>query len=280
MRRASGPDASTPSATPVSVLLLTKLALAPSIVAGGSAAGKRWGHQVGGLVAGFPNTSSPILLFLALERGPVFASNAAVGTLMGLVALAAYGLAYVWAATRVRWWLALPIGWTAFLGVAWSMKKVELSAWQAGLLAIAALAFALRAMPKLLEPPQAPLQRGKPVRGLLFRMLAALALLLGVTAAAGWLGPALSGVLSAFPVASSVLTAGAHREAGAAGAKWVLMGIFAALLALILFTALLPGLLARLPLLQAFGLASALGFGVQSLLLWKRRHLAWMLTRI
>jgi hypothetical protein len=264
----------------VSVLLLAKLALAPGIVAGGTAAGKRWGHQVGGLVAGFPNTSSPILLFLALERGPAFAADAAVGTLLGLVALAAYGLAYVWAATRVRWWLALPIGWAAFLTVAWAFKKAELNAWQAGLLAIAALAIALRAMPKLLEPPTVPLQKGRPIRGLLLRMLAALGLLLGVTAAAGWLGPALSGVLSAFPVASSVLTASAHREAGAAGAKWVLMGIFAALLALILFTALLPTLLARHSIAEAFILAGVVGFGVQTLLVWKRHHLAWMLTRI
>jgi hypothetical protein len=264
----------------MSVLLLTKLALAPSVVASGSVAGRRWGHQVGGLVAGFPNTSSPILFFLALERGPAFAADAAVGTLLGLVSLAAYGLVYVWAATRVRWWLALPLGWAAFLLTAWPLRKLELPWWQAGLLAVLALAVALKAMPSLLEPGAAPLaEKPRPRAELLFRMAAAVALLLGVTAAAGWLGPNLSGVFSAFPVASSVLTAAAHREAGPAGAKWVLMGIFMALLALILFTALLPLLLAALPLLQAFVAATALGFAGQALVLWQRHRVARVLAR-
>ena len=39
--------------------------------------------------------------------------------------LAAFGLVYVWAATRLRWWLCLPLGWAAFLGVAWTLRKAE-----------------------------------------------------------------------------------------------------------------------------------------------------------
>jgi hypothetical protein len=261
----------------MSLLLIAKFALAPSIVASGSMAGKRWGHQVGGLVAGFPNTSSPILFFLAIERGPAFASAAAVGTLMGLVALAAYGLAYVWAATRLPWWLALPVGWAAFLGVAWACRKAEPSLLLATTAAVGSLALSLKLMPRLLQPGGVPPPHTRR-RDLPFRMAAAVALLVGVTALAGWLGPALAGVLSAFPIASSVLTAAAHREAGPAGAKWVLMGIFTALMALIAFTAALPLLLAQMHLAQAFAVATALGFGLQALLLWQRQRLALHLT--
>jgi hypothetical protein len=264
----------------MSFILLVKLVLAPSIVASGTAAGKRWGHQVGGLVAGFPNTSSPILFFLAVERGPVFAADAAVGTLMGLVALAAYGLVYVWAATRVRWYFALPIGWTAFLSVAWSLRKVELPPLTAVAMAVGALALSLKLMPKL-DGPEVPVAPQTKLRSHLpFRMAAAIILLLGLTAAAGWLGPALAGVLSAFPIASSVLTAGAHREAGAAGAKWVLMGIYMALMALILFTGLLPFLLPKMHLVQAFALATTAGFLAQAFLLWRRQQAAWLVCRL
>lgn len=261
----------------MSVLLLTKFVLAPSIVGGASAAGKRWGHQVGGLVAGFPNTSSPILFFLALERGPAFAADAAIGTLLGLVALAAYGLVYVWAATRLRWWVCLPLGWAAFLVTAWSLRKAEPSLLVATTAAVGSLALAIKLMPSLLQPahvpPPSPRRRDLP-----FRMAAAVLLLVGITAAAGWLGSGLSGLLSAFPIASSVLTAAAHREAGAAGAKWVLLGIFTALLALIAFTAALPPLLAHMHLGQAFALATALGFALQAFLLWQRQRLAHHLT--
>lgn len=264
----------------MSMILLAKLALAPTIVASGTQAGRRWGHQVGGLVAGFPNTSSPILLFLALERSGAFAATAAVSVLLGLVALAVYGLIYVWAATRFKWWLALPLGWSGFLFTAWELKRVEMGAWPAAALAVLALGLSLKFMPDLSGPDgfQAPLI--KPKSHLVFRMAAAVGLVLGITAMAGWFGPGLSGVLSAFPIASSVLTAGAHREAGAAGAKWVLMGIYTALLALILFTALLPGLLAGMDLVPAFTLATAVGFMAQALLLWRRHQAAWVVSRL
>lgn len=263
----------------MSVILLTKFVLAPGIVASGSAAGKRWGHQVGGLVAGFPNTSSPILFFLAVERGPAFASDAAIGTLLGLVALAAYGLVYVWAATRLKWWACLPLGWAAFLATAWALRKAEPGLAFATCAAVGSLALSLKLMPSLLQPSQVAPPAARR-RDLPLRMLLAILLLLAVTAGAGWLGPGLAGVLSAFPIASSVLTAAAHREAGPAGAKWILMGIFTALMALIAFTASLPPLLARLHLAQAFACAAALGFGLQALLLWQRQRLARELTAL
>jgi hypothetical protein len=255
----------------MSVLFVAKLALAPAVVASGSVAGRRWGHQVGGLVAGFPNTSSPILLFLALERGIDFAATAAVSVLLGLAALAAYGLVYTWSAKRLPWWLSLPLGWAAFLGVAWSLKRAEPSLALATALAIASLTGAAFLMPRFKEPgaPRRPRRWDVPLR-----MGLAIALLLGITRLAGWLGPGLAGILSAFPIASSVLTASAHRDHGAAGAERVLKGIFLALNALILFTALLPLLLPALGLWAGFALAGALGFVAQALLIWQREDLA------
>jgi len=252
----------------MSMLFLAKLTLAPGIVAGGSVAGRRWGHRVGGLVAGFPNTSSPILLFLAYEHSAAFAAAAATSVLLGLMALAAYGLAYTWAARRWPWGPSLALGWAAFLLAACGLSRVHAGPLAAAGLAVLGLALAMACMPRI---PQAaaPPRGGK--RDLALRMAAAIVLLTGITAAAGWLGPGLSGLLSAFPIASSVLTASAHREAGAGGAVLVLKGIFTALLALVLFTAALALLLPLCSVALAFCLAALLGFGAQvALIAWRR----------
>jgi len=59
-------------------LLALKLLLVPALLAAISMAGKRWGPGVAGWLAGFPSLTGPILLFLALERGPEFTTQAAV----------------------------------------------------------------------------------------------------------------------------------------------------------------------------------------------------------
>ena len=52
--------------------------------------GRRWGPAVGGWLAGLPLTSGPVSLILALEQGPEFTARAALGTLFGLISLAAF----------------------------------------------------------------------------------------------------------------------------------------------------------------------------------------------
>src|SRR5713101_3563446 len=87
---------------PLEILVL-KLLVSPLLIAAATLVARRWGPGVGGWLAGFPLTSAPVSVFLALEQGPDFAAGAAVGTLLGLTALAAFCLAYGWAARRVGW---------------------------------------------------------------------------------------------------------------------------------------------------------------------------------
>src|SRR3990172_1682278 len=94
-------------------MLLLKLILVPVLIGALSLAGRRWGPAVGGWLAGLPWTSGPVALFLALEQGTTFASNAAQGTLMGLVSVAAFCLAYSVTAGRRGWRASLRGGWAA-----------------------------------------------------------------------------------------------------------------------------------------------------------------------
>ena len=68
-------------------------------IAAATLAARRWGFMVGGWLAGLPLVSGPISIFLALEQGPPFASQAAHGTLLGVIAVAAFCIVYALAAT-------------------------------------------------------------------------------------------------------------------------------------------------------------------------------------
>ena len=96
-------------------MLVFKLILVPILIGALSLAGRRWGPAVGGWLAGLPWTSGPVALFLALEQGTAFASTAAQGTLMGLVSVAAFCLAYSLTARRRGWTASMLAGWAAFL---------------------------------------------------------------------------------------------------------------------------------------------------------------------
>jgi drug/metabolite transporter (DMT)-like permease len=81
-------------------MVLLKLVLAPMLVALATLVARRWGPKAGGILMGFPLTTGPIFLFLALEQGTEFAEQAAVGALLGLVGLSAF--AWIYAVAKGR----------------------------------------------------------------------------------------------------------------------------------------------------------------------------------
>jgi len=203
-------------------LLLAKLLLTPLLIAAVTLAGRRWGPAVGGWLAGLPLTSGPVSVFLALERGPAFAAQAAVGTLAGLVGVGCFCLVYARLARSRSWILATAGGIAAYLTGAALLSRVPLALGPtaAGTLALLLLAFrSLPTTPRIGGAPAAP-RWDVPLR-----MAVATALVLLLTGTATVLGPKLSGLLSPFPVFATVLAVFTHRHAGAAATQQLLRGI-------------------------------------------------------
>src|SRR4051794_26877768 len=92
---------------------LLELVVAPGLVGAATLAARRWNDRVGGVVSAFPAIVGPVLLIAALEHGTAFAGRAASGTLLGLVALSGFAVAYGRVARRAGWRLSLAIGWAA-----------------------------------------------------------------------------------------------------------------------------------------------------------------------
>jgi hypothetical protein len=236
-------------------LVLLKLLLAPALVGGASLLGRRFGPRVSGWVIGFPLVAGPVLWFYAREQGAEFAARAAAATLLGLLSLCVFLLAYVWSARHFGWLPSVLLGWVGFIVATLAIDRVPWlgqASWPAGLLmASAALWATMLLLPRV--PSRSP---SRPPRyDLALRLVATALLVITLTGTAHLLGPGLSGLFTPFPVATSILVVFAHREAGASGVLAVYAGFIPGLYSFASFCAALSFGLERWSVPTAFVVA-------------------------
>jgi len=236
-------------------LLLLKIILAPALVGGASLLGRKFGPRVSGWVIGFPLVAGPVLWFYAREQGAEFAARAAAATLLGLLSLCVFLLAYVWSARHFGWLPSVLLGWVGFVAATLAIDRVPWlghASWPAGLLmASAALWATMLLLPRVpARPPSRP-----PRYDLALRLVATALLVITLTGTAHLLGPGLSGLFTPFPVATSILVVFAHREAGASGVLAVYAGFLPGLYSFASFCAALSFGLGRWSVAVAFVVA-------------------------
>jgi hypothetical protein len=240
-------------------VLFFKIILAPVLIALVSLAGRKWGPSVAGWLLGLPLNSAPILLFLTLEQGPRFAADAAVGTLLGILAWAAFCMTYAFCCTRTSWWWSTLIGWAAYFAAALLLLPVHLVVGWVFVLVALALIGILRLFPKA---PQGLLPSDQPKPDLWIRMTTASIMVVTLTKLAGILGPARSGILSAFPAYTTIVAVFSHRQ-GSASAIQALNGVAIGLYTAAVFLVVLSLSLTRLSAAVSFALASGAALAVQ-----------------
>lgn len=249
-------------------MLLLKIILAPVLIALVSLAGRKWGHGIAGWLLGLPLSSGPILFFLVLEQGRQFASHAAVGSLLGIIAWASSVVIYAYCCLTMPWWWSTLLAWIAYFAVAATLLLVKLNVVWAFLLVCAALAFMLWVFPRRSSVSSPPVY-GR--YDLVLRMATACVMVLTLTGFARILGPTRSGILSAFPAYTTILAVFSHLH-GAAAAVKTLKGILMGLYTAATFFLILSPALVRLNAAVAFGLAATGALLVQATsLLYVRR---------
>lgn len=241
-------------------ILLFKLFLVPFLICLVTLAGRRWGPAVAGWLSAFPIVAGPILLTISLEQGTAFAASAAEGTLLAVLAILVFSIAYAWTSTR--------------FGIAGSMVNALLAyaLAVAGLQALhppplasfvavcSALLLAPRLFPQFAPPP--PSRTGGYI-DLPWRMLAGTVLVLSVTFAASHLGARLSGFFAMFPVMSTVLVGFSHVHSGRAFAVDLLRGMLTGYYAFSVFCLAVSLLLRHESIALAFGVAFLSALAVQ-----------------
>jgi hypothetical protein len=224
---------------------------------------------VGGVLTALPLVAGPTLWFFALEQGAPFAARAAHGTLLALISVGSYALAYAHASRRMAWPGAL-----AFAVIAWTATTVVFYAHPIPALpGLATLAASCALAHWLMPAVGGPIVPGAPPRwDLTLRMSAAAALVLALTAAADWLGPSLSGFLASFPLATTILVAFTHAQRGPSGVVAFFRGFLPVLPVFGVFCVLLSVTLGRIPIAAAFLAALAIQVALQLIILWWMRR--------
>lgn len=202
-----------------------KLLLMPPLIGLVTLATQRWGATLGGWLGGLPWIAGPISIFLALEQGPHFAARAAVPALAAVLGILGFCRVYVALSPRFGWMVCSLAGYAVYLGVALLLRFLPLNLYLVYGVVLVAIALTLRTFPH----PPAQTHRPAPGFDLPLRMAVATGFVLGVTKVADWLGPAWSGLLTPFPIMTSILAAFTHHQQGWRVSTRLLRGLLGAM---------------------------------------------------
>ncbi len=173
---------------------------------------------------------------------------------MGLVGFGCFAVVYSWTS---RWWdipFSILASWSAFLISGYLLAPVQLPLWAALVVGLGASNLARVLMPKLPARPHVS-KNESASWDLPLRMAATAGLVYGLTTMAQKLGPGFSGVLTPFPVASTVLAGFTHYHHGGEGVARLLRGSINGMQGFALFCAALSMTLIPWGLTGAFVLA-------------------------
>lgn len=196
----------------VAAFLVRVLATA-GIVLGVTVLVARLGPRIGGVVAGLPIVVGPGLFFLALDEPPAYVAQAAVFTLVSLSATQSFVLGFALSARRCSPGVALLWAFGAWAATALALMPVNLDAWSAFALFVAAAVFAWLVIGRLgVREFSRPRSGG--LASLLLRAGLAGLLVGATTLASARLGAHLSGILLAYPVGMTVIAYTIHQRDG------------------------------------------------------------------
>jgi hypothetical protein len=234
------------------MILALRLFMTPLLIAATTLAGRRWGPGFSGWLIGFPLTSGPVSLILAMQYGPLFAARAAIGNLGGLASICAFCLAYCLIAPRWNWLVSAGAGVVLFLMATLVWNSFTMALLPTCAIALVAIGLLVRLIPLR---PMAAAASGTPRWDIPLRMIIATAFVVTLTAFAAVLGPQLSGLITPFPVFAVVLAVFAHRQQGAQAAIQVLRGLGLSLFGCTAFFLVVGGLLPGLAIGWTYVLA-------------------------
>ena len=243
--------------------LLLKLCLVPSLIYLVTLIGRRWGPNAAGWFSALPIVAGPILLTMALEQGRPFVATAAANTLLAVIAVLVFCLAYAWGTRRFGIAGSMASALAAYAAAVALLQLLELPLLAGFALVVCLLAVAPRLFPRVADAGAGG--RAGQTNDLPLRMLAGALLCFTVTYAAAALGPRLSGVFAMFPVMGTILVGFSHYASGREYAVNILRGMVRGYYAFASFCVVLSLMLRDSPVALAFGVAAACALAVQLL---------------
>jgi hypothetical protein len=246
----------------LTTVLLLKLCLVPSLIYLVTLIGRRWGPNAAGWFSALPIVAGPILLTMAIEQGSGFVATAAAHTLIAVIAVLVFCVAYAWASGRFGVPGSMLAALAAYAAAVAGLQMIELPLLAGFVLVVCVLALAPRLFPRMSGTVE---RSAAQPNDLPLRMLAGAVLCFVVTYAAAGIGPRLSGFFAMFPVMGTILVGFSHHASGRAYAVNILLGMARGYYAFATFCVVLSLLLRGQPIGLAFGAAAGAALVVQVL---------------
>jgi hypothetical protein len=245
-------------------LFVLRILLAPLGVLVGTAAQRRFGHAISGLIVGLPLTSLPLLWLVALQHGTAFASTMTGALLVGSIAEVVVLWLYARLTVHVSPVAALAGTLVAFALVAGAVNLLKLSVILAAIITAVGFAIALRLWPSNAKDPTPQTGRSR----LWLRLVLSAVFTLVIVSLAGRLGPVVSGLVDALPAMSLMMAFMTHQEHGANASSTFLRGVtrgsFSYVVAMLVLAEILRSGHVMLAFALAMGAALAVQAGVQA----------------
>ena len=233
-------------------LLILKLTIVPLALLLFGIVERLHGPRVAGWLAGFPIVGGPLLLFVTLDHGVAFGSQAALGAYFGLVPWLIFTMSYAFCSRRLNW-----LGCTVVAFTLWTAAAAAAVVWQSAsrwleILPFAAFVGALFVYPRGEASDE---EREYVWWGLPARMIAGAAMTVVITQFSSFMGSKWSGIFATFPVMGSIICISSQLQYGRHAVQEAVAGMSMGLAAVGTFCFVLYTLLGPLGIWPAFGLS-------------------------
>ena len=202
-------------------MLAIKLSLVALSMLSATWAARRFGHRVGGLIAGFPLIMAPLIGLLLLDLTGQRVAEICWTTLANFTACVGFIVAMGLAVIRFNWWQSLAIASIAFAALTAITALLPVPRTVTVALGLGSIIIG----PWLIPPGPPPAGGVRvPVSEFVCRMVAALSMAAGVLLLAADTPPLISAMLLTYPINGSVLPAFTRALYGGPAARSVLTG--------------------------------------------------------
>lgn len=219
------------------LVLAIKMAVAAAFVVTASFIAERAGALVGAMVVTLPIAAGPAYILLALDHGAAFVADSTVASLAVHAASGIFGTAYVFAAQRRSFAVAIAAAVGTWIACALAIRAIPWSVPGAVLLNVAAYGACVPLAQRYLHVRMPVITRRRfdiPLRASLVAVLVGTVVTLGDSA-----GPVLAGMFAVFPIVMLSIMLILHPRIGGvataaiiANAMWGLVGFALAVLTL------------------------------------------------
>lgn len=249
-------------------MLALKLALVAGSILLATLVARRFGHAVGGVIAGMPMIAAPISAILLVDQEPAAVQAIALATLACIPASVVHSVSIAWSARRLPWPLSVSLGLALFVAVGSLLTWLRLPPVFSCLAALAAPSVGLLLSPRITRKA-GPVTL--PASELALRLIAAVVMAAAVILGADAFPVAVSGMLLAVPITGTVLPCFTLSRHGAEATTALMRGFVTGLHGFAAFFAALYFALNHWDRLPAFAFALAAAAIVAIAVTWWSR---------